>query len=72
MAGAGATVLDYSKAVFGNFPIPVAGKTGTAEKVVPLPGYLASLAVVGRDRTLLCLEEPSAADFATGSVGAEG
>ncbi len=25
--------------VFGNFPIPIAGKTGTAEKVVALPGY---------------------------------
>jgi penicillin-binding protein 2 len=24
---------------FGNFPVPVAGKTGTAEKVVDLPGY---------------------------------
>jgi penicillin-binding protein 2 len=28
-----------SSAVFGNFSIPVSGKTGTAEKVVPLPGY---------------------------------
>ena len=26
-------------AVFGNFPIPIAGKTGTAEKVVQPPGY---------------------------------
>jgi penicillin-binding protein 2 len=25
--------------VFGNYPIPIAGKTGTAEKVVSLPGY---------------------------------
>ncbi|MET0938761.1 MAG: penicillin-binding transpeptidase domain-containing protein, partial [Gaiellaceae bacterium] len=25
--------------VFGNFAVPVAGKTGTAEKVVQLPGY---------------------------------
>ena len=25
--------------VFGNYPIPIAGKTGTAEKVVDLPGY---------------------------------
>jgi 4'-phosphopantetheinyl transferase len=41
------------------------------EEIVPLPGYLASLAVVGRDRTLLCLEEPSAAGFATGAVGAK-
>lgn len=28
-----------SSGVFGSFPVPVAGKTGTAEKVVPLPGY---------------------------------
>ena len=27
-----------SSGVFGSFPVPVAGKTGTAEKVVPLPG----------------------------------
>src|SRR4029078_13024211 len=26
-------------AVFGNFPMPIAGKTGTAEKVVNAPGY---------------------------------
>jgi penicillin-binding protein 2 len=26
-------------AVFGNFPVPIAGKTGTAEKVVNAPGY---------------------------------
>ena len=25
--------------VFGNFPVPIAGKTGTAEKVTRLPGY---------------------------------
>ena len=25
--------------MFGSFPVPVAGKTGTAEKVVQLPGY---------------------------------
>jgi penicillin-binding protein 2 len=25
--------------VFGNFPVPIAGKTGTAQKVVQLPGY---------------------------------
>jgi penicillin-binding protein 2 len=29
-----------SYAVFGNFPVAIAGKTGTAEKVVSLPGYL--------------------------------
>jgi penicillin-binding protein 2 len=28
-----------SSGVFSNFPIPIAGKTGTAEKVVPIPGY---------------------------------
>ena len=28
-----------SAGVFGNYPIPISGKTGTAEKVVPLPGY---------------------------------
>ena len=28
-----------SSGVFGSFPVPVAGKTGTAEKVVSLPGY---------------------------------
>src|SRR5205823_5837910 len=26
--------------VFGSFPVSIAGKTGTAEKVVSLPGYL--------------------------------
>jgi penicillin-binding protein 2 len=36
-----ATHASYGTAtsVFGNFPIPVAGKTGTAEKVVQQPGY---------------------------------
>ena len=36
-----ATHASYGTAtsVFGNFPIPVAGKTGTAEKVVSCPGY---------------------------------
>jgi len=28
-----------SSAVFGSFPISISGKTGTAEKVVNLPGY---------------------------------
>jgi penicillin-binding protein 2 len=28
-----------SSAVFGNYPVPISGKTGTAEKVVSLPGY---------------------------------
>jgi penicillin-binding protein 2 len=28
-----------SVGVFGSFPVAISGKTGTAEKVVPLPGY---------------------------------
>jgi penicillin-binding protein 2 len=28
-----------SNTVFGSYAIPISGKTGTAEKVVPLPGY---------------------------------
>jgi penicillin-binding protein 2 len=28
-----------SYGVFGHFPVSIAGKTGTAEKVVTLPGY---------------------------------
>ena len=28
-----------SSGVFGSFPVPIAGKTGTAEKVVNMPGY---------------------------------
>jgi len=31
--------LGTSYGVFGNFPIKIAGKTGTAQKVVDLPGY---------------------------------
>jgi penicillin-binding protein 2 len=31
--------LGTSYGVFGNFPYPIAGKTGTAQKVVQLPGY---------------------------------
>jgi penicillin-binding protein 2 len=36
-----ATHASYGTAtsVFGNFPVPIAGKTGTAEKVVQPPGY---------------------------------
>jgi penicillin-binding protein 2 len=36
-----ATHSEYgtSVGVFGTYPIPIAGKTGTAEKVVPIPGY---------------------------------
>jgi penicillin-binding protein 2 len=28
-----------SSGIFGSYPVAIAGKTGTAEKVVPLPGY---------------------------------
>jgi penicillin-binding protein 2 len=31
--------IGTSEGVFGNFPIPVAGKTGTAEKEITIPGY---------------------------------
>jgi penicillin-binding protein 2 len=31
--------LGTSYGVFGNFPVPIAGKTGTAQKAVRLPGY---------------------------------
>jgi penicillin-binding protein 2 len=31
--------LGTSYGVFGNFPYPIAGKTGTAQKVVQLPGF---------------------------------
>jgi penicillin-binding protein 2 len=31
--------IGTSSGVFGAFPIPIAGKTGTAEKLVQLPGY---------------------------------
>jgi penicillin-binding protein 2 len=31
--------LGTSYGVFGNFPVKIAGKTGTAQKVVDLPGY---------------------------------
>lgn len=36
-----ATHFEYgtSSGVFANYPIAISGKTGTAEKVVPLPGY---------------------------------
>ena len=33
------STLGTSSGVFANFPIPIAGKTGTAEKVVQVPGY---------------------------------
>jgi penicillin-binding protein 2 len=31
--------IGTSSGVFGAFPVPIAGKTGTAEKLVTLPGY---------------------------------
>ena len=36
-----ATHANYGTAagIFGSFPVPIAGKTGTAEKYVTLPGY---------------------------------
>ena len=33
------SVSGTSSGVFGNYSVPISGKTGTAEKVVPLPGY---------------------------------
>ena len=33
------SAIGTSTGVFGSFPVPIAGKTGTAEKVVNLPGY---------------------------------
>jgi penicillin-binding protein 2 len=36
-----ATHADYgtSSSIFGSFPVPIAGKTGTAEKAVSIPGF---------------------------------
>jgi penicillin-binding protein 2 len=28
-----------SQSVFGNYPVPIAGKTGTAQKIISIPGY---------------------------------
>ena len=33
------SVTGTSSGVFSNYSVPISGKTGTAEKVVPLPGY---------------------------------
>ena len=41
--------------VFGQFPVPVAGKTGTAEKVVQLPGYATGLLL---DQSWFCAYAP--------------
>ena len=35
--------LGTSYGVFGQFPIPIAGKTGTAQKLIDIPGYQAPL-----------------------------
>ena len=37
-----------SSGVFGNYPVQISGKTGTAEKVVPLPGYPATISRTSR------------------------
>jgi penicillin-binding protein 2 len=52
-----ATHASYGTAapVFGSFPIPVAGKTGTAEKVVQLPGYSTGLLL---DQSWFCAYAP--------------
>ena len=44
-----------STSVFGKFPVPVAGKTGTAEKVVQLPGYATGLLL---DQSWFCAYAP--------------
>jgi penicillin-binding protein 2 len=33
------SVYGTSYGIFGNFPVPIAGKTGSAQKDVTLPGY---------------------------------
>jgi penicillin-binding protein 2 len=35
--------LGTSYGVFGQFPVPIAGKTGTAQKLIAVPGYPAPL-----------------------------
>jgi penicillin-binding protein 2 len=35
--------IGTSSGIFGSFPVPIAGKTGTAEKVVHIPGYPSGL-----------------------------
>ena len=40
-----------SAGVFGTFPVPIAGKTGTAEKVTPLAGYPP---IISRDQSWWC------------------
>jgi penicillin-binding protein 2 len=52
-----ATHASYGTAssVFGQFPVPVAGKTGTAEKIVQLPGYSTGLLL---DQSWFCAYAP--------------
>ena len=45
-----------SSPVFSTFPVPIAGKTGTAEKVVELPGFLGN-----RDQSWWCGYGPASA-----------
>jgi penicillin-binding protein 2 len=33
------STIGTSYGVFGHFPIPIVGKTGTAQKLISLPGY---------------------------------
>jgi penicillin-binding protein 2 len=46
--------LGTSYGVFGNFPVPIAGKTGTAQKVVRIPGFHGE-----RDQSWWCGYGPS-------------
>jgi penicillin-binding protein 2 len=70
-----ATHASYGTAtsVFGSFPIPVAGKTGTAEKIVQLPGYNTGLLL---DQSEWCgfapLDHPSIAVCAVIENGGHG
>ena len=40
LLGGHAPAVRHLVSVFGKFPVSIAGKTGTAEKVVTLPGYV--------------------------------
>ena len=50
-----------SSGVFGSFPVAIAGKTGTAEKVVPIPGYPAGHV---EDQSWWCGYGPAETDVA--------
>jgi penicillin-binding protein 2 len=70
-----ATHASYGTAtsVFGSFPIPVAGKTGTAEKVVQLPGYSNGLLLDQSEwGGFAPLDHPSIAVFAVIENGGHG